>query len=139
MTTTRYCQHVKTYESKMSEGMDVCYACGNLIPRQAVPLVEVDIPDASIQARFTAFHLRNPKVYEGLVTLARQAKNAGRHKLGMKALYERLRWDWMLEGMPDDAEEWKLPNDYTSRYARLIMTVEDDLDGMFETRELRAP
>ena len=139
MTTTRYCQHVKTYESKMSEGMDVCYACGNLIPRQAVPLVEVDIPDASIQAAFTAFHLRNPKVYEGLVTLAREWKAAGNAQLGISMLWDVLRWKWHIEGLPDDAEEWKLNNNYKSRYARLIMTVEDDLDGMFETRELRAP
>ena len=134
------CPHEKTYPSTQHQGEDVCYRCGSVIPRDAVPpTVPIDPGDASIQAKFIAFHLRNPKVYEGLVVLARRGKAAGRGSLGMKMLYEVLRWEWTLEGLPDSAEAWKLPNDYTSRYARMIMTVEDDLNDLFETRSLRTP
>ncbi len=53
--------------------------------------------------------------------------------------FEVLRWEWTIAGLPDDAEEWKLNNNYTSRYARLIMDENPLLVGLFELRELKAP
>ena len=93
----------------------------------------------SIQERFVRFHSRNPDVYEALCTLARRAKRAGRSTIGIGMLYEVLRWEWIITGLPDSAEEFKLSNDYRSRYARLIMDDEEDLDGIFNLRSLRSP
>ncbi len=92
----------------------------------------------SIQTKFLHFHARNPAVYSGLVSLAREAKMRGRSKVGMKQLFEVLRWQWMISGLPDEHEHYKLNNNYTSRYARLIMEQEPTLDGIFETRVLTA-
>ncbi len=93
-------------------------------------------PSDSIQTRFERFHNRNPKVYDGLVRLAYQAKRKREH-VGMKMLYEVLRWEWIISGLPDSHEQFKLNNDYTSRYARLIMDDHPDLEGLFKLRELR--
>ena len=93
----------------------------------------------TIQTQFEAFHDRHPVVYDYLVTLAFQARRVGRHRIGMKMLFEVLRWEWTIAGLPDDAEEWKLNNNYTSRYARLIMADYPLLDGLFELRELKTP
>ena len=93
----------------------------------------------SIQAQFEAFHGRHPQVYDHLVRLAYRARGAGRSRIGMKMLFEVLRWEWTIAGLPDDAEEWKLNNNYTSRYARLIMDENSPLVGLFELRELKAP
>ena len=87
----------------------------------------------SIDAAFWNFHTNHPEVYEGLVRLAYQAD---RDRLGIKMLFEVLRWEWIIRGLPDDAEEFKLNNNYTSRYARLIMESEPGLEGVFETRRL---
>jgi len=38
-----------------------------------------------------------------------------------------------------DPDGWKLNNNYTSRYARLVMDECPDLDGFFNTRELQSP
>lgn len=92
---------------------------------------------ASIDRRFAEFHKRNPRVYELLVKLARDAKQAGRIRIGIKMLWEVVRWN-LSRDLPYD-EDFKLPNDFHSRYARLIMAQEADLVGIFETRELRAP
>jgi hypothetical protein len=43
-----------------------------------------------------------------------------------------------MAGLPADGEEFKLNNNYTSRYARLLMEREAGLSGLFATRELRA-
>jgi len=92
-----------------------------------------------IQVSFLEFHANNPQVYDWLVYLSRQGKARGRRKLGMKQFFEVLRWEVHIEGLPDDREIFKLRNSYTSRYARLIMEQEPDLENMFEVRKLKSP
>jgi hypothetical protein len=72
-------------------------------------------------------------VYGHLVRLARKAKDKGRERIGIKMLYEVVRWNVWLE----TGTKPKLSNDYHARYSRLIMANEPDLDGMFDLRELR--
>jgi hypothetical protein len=93
--------------------------------------------DKTIDAKFAEFHRANPHVYATLVRLAREAKGAGKTKIGVKALWERMRWDLWLSTV-DTIDEPKLNNDFTSRFARLIEEREPDLRGLFETRRLRA-
>jgi hypothetical protein len=90
----------------------------------------------TIQECFEAFHAANPWVYEGLVKLARLMRSRGKMKWGVGALFEVLRWHYTLT--VDLNEEWKLNNNYRSRYARLIMSQETDLAGFFDLRELQA-
>lgn len=90
-----------------------------------------------IQVEFEAFHWRHPAVYSGLVRLARLGLARGHRKLGIGQLYEVLRWEWMIEGLPDGLEGFKLNNNYRSRYARLIMAQEPGLGGVFDTRCLK--
>lgn len=96
------------------------------------------IPPAvgTIQEQFEAFHLANPQVYRLLVAHARELAARGRRRIGIKMLWEVLRWRYML--VADDPSGFKLNNNYTARYARLIAEQEPDLAGLFETRELRA-
>jgi len=89
-----------------------------------------------LESKFLKFHEENPEIYIELVNLARQAKKYGRRKMGMKAIWEIMRWERMIQ--TKDATGYKLNNDYTSRYSRLIMENENDLKDFFETRKLRA-
>lgn len=52
-------------------------------------------------------------------------------------VWERARWEFVM-GTDDQSSDFKLNNNYHSRYARLIMEQEDDLDGFFDLRELRS-
>jgi hypothetical protein len=91
--------------------------------------------DPTIDARFEAFVRDNPEVYSTIVSLARQAKEAGKKRVGIKALFERARWDlWMRT----HGDEYRLNNSYSSRMARLIERNEPDLRGLFELRTLRS-
>lgn len=90
----------------------------------------------TIADRFEAFHEANPKVYTVLVRLAREWKRStGRHELGIKTLYERARWEIALATSDPD---FKLNNNYTAYYARLLMAENEDLDGMFDLRSSEA-
>jgi hypothetical protein len=86
---------------------------------------------------FAEFHAQFPEVYDELVTLARTARRQGRERIGIKMLFEVVRWHRFLAGVMD-AEGFKLNNNFHSRYARLIMSQEPDLVGIFETRGLRS-
>lgn len=90
----------------------------------------------TIQERFEQFHTDNPQVYEALVKFAREAKKAGKNKLGVKLLVERARWELMFYTKTDDG--FKINNSFTSRYARLIMEQEDDLKEFFDLRRTLA-
>ena len=89
----------------------------------------------STQERFEIFREANPHLYDRIVMFARRAKDRGK-RIGIKCLWELLRWHVYIE--LDTSEDFKLNNNFTSRYARLIMENERDLDGYFELRELRS-
>jgi hypothetical protein len=92
--------------------------------------------DPTTADRFDAFHQDNPHVYAALVRLAREwVARTGRRQLGMKALFERARWDLVIETSDPD---FVLNNDYTAYYSRLIMAREPDLDGIFALRRSAA-
>jgi hypothetical protein len=100
---------------------------------ERTPLHEPD----SIEARFRKFHLDNPHVYTKLCELAREARRAGHGKIGIGMLWEVLRWQTFIATR--SGEPFKLNDHFPSRYARLIMDLESDLEGVFNTRELRTP
>lgn len=81
---------------------------------------------------FEQFHRDNPQVYAILVRLAREwVRATGRDKLGIKALYERARWEIAIQTQDAD---YKLNNNFTAFYARLIMAQEPDLSELFHMR-----
>lgn len=91
--------------------------------------------DDGIQARFEAFDRDHPEVYEKIVSLIRQLQRRGFQRYGIKSLFEQVRWHFRVER---GDEEFKLNNNYHSRYARKIIREHPDLDGFFELRELKA-
>lgn len=90
---------------------------------------------SKLDQAFAEFHRDNPHVYDALVRLSRQAVGVGRTRVGMKMLFEVLRWEHFIQTTDPD---FKLNNNYTSRYARLIMDQEPDLAGIFDLRTLRS-
>ncbi len=124
-------------------------------PPPAAPPSAVELrEETAAQAAFLAFHAANPRVYELLVRAARDAIAAGRLKLGVRVLWERIRWetelateggDFNLNNRPQAQQQtsssttdFKLNNNLHSRYARLIMASEPDLAEVFRTRGLRS-
>jgi hypothetical protein len=78
-----------------------------------------------------AFNRRNPAVYALLVKYAREAVAAGRTRIGIELLWNRMRWDWLVQ---TDSDDYKLNQNFKAWYARLIMLREADLADIFETR-----
>jgi len=108
---------------------------------QEVPADRVDAKykiKESIQERFLAYHAANPEVYDAIVNIARRIKERGLKKVGIGLIWERLRWlSYMKIDDQQEAEKYRFPNDYRSRYARMVMEREADLRDLFNTRTLR--
>lgn len=95
-----------------------------------------DQPDA-IRQRWEEFHAEHPEIYRHLVLLARTRRRMGR-PCGIKALWERLRWDVEIGELEKGPDGYRLNNNYTALYAREIMAREPDLRGFFETRQRKS-
>lgn len=89
----------------------------------------------ALDRAFRAFDEENPHVRHELVRLTRELVAAGARRVGMKMLFEVLRWSHLRT----TGRDFRLNNNYTARYARSIMAQHPDLDGVYETRELRPP
>lgn len=88
----------------------------------------------TLEAQFLRFDRQNPHVYRLLVRLAREwVRSTGGKSLGIKALYERARWEVGITTDGDD--DYTLNNNYTAFYARKIMENEPDLRGLFALRK----
>lgn len=91
--------------------------------------------DLTIQQRFELFHRANPWVYRALEHLVIEHLSRGRKKLGIGMLFEVLRWEWAKSTTGSD---FKLNNNYRSRYVRLLLERHPEWDGVFELRSLQA-
>lgn len=85
---------------------------------------------------FWEFHEQNPHIYETLERLALQLYRGGIQRWGIKALWEVCRYELMLRTSAS-ARTFRLNNNHTAYYARLLMDRCPELDGFFETRERR--
>lgn len=85
---------------------------------------------------FWVFHDGHPQVWEALVRRAFEwrAVNGSGVSLGVKKLYEEVRWD---EDIPLGDQLPKLNNNHTAYYARLLMEQHPELRGMFKLRRQR--
>ena len=104
-----------------------------LLDVATAPIIEPSYaPGSSIEERFRQFHDANPHVYRQLRDMALELHSRGVRRYGLKALYEVLRYE---RAIATHGDEFRLNNNYTAHYARLIMDETPALVGFFETRE----
>lgn len=108
---------------------DTDFPFGHSDPKAVAAMTRLD-------EKFAKFHLNNPDVYSTLCELAREAKSTGHSRCSMKMLYEVARWRFWLR--TTNHAGFVLDNNFTSRYARLLMKQESDLAHFFDIRELRS-
>jgi hypothetical protein len=84
---------------------------------------------------FIRFHRDNPEIYDLYVKYAFQLRDAGRENYGSKAIIERIRWHVNVETQSKD--EFKINNNHTAYYARMVMMDYPELEGYFRIRSAR--
>jgi hypothetical protein len=91
-------------------------------------------PEMTLADRFAAFHASNPHVADALEHLAEQWL-ARHERVGMKALFERLRWE---SGIRTEGSAYVLNNSWTAFYSRLILDRRPEWTGRITTRRALA-
>ena len=109
-----------------------------VVRRVAMPKAKPSAMRDTIAERFRQFHFDNPSVYAHIVKLVKDQYRRGRERIGMKALYEQVRWHVRL-GTIRIRGEYALNNDFTSRYVRMLIAEYPVFGSLFELRHLRTP
>lgn len=91
--------------------------------------------ETAADLKFIEFNEKNPQVYLKLVELTIGLRQQGRKRIGMQMLFEVIRWQTMMTTTDAD---YKINNNYRSRYSRKIMAEYPEFDGMFEIREMKS-
>ena len=109
---------------------------------KTLKLLDEPDPSDNIQRDFLDYHAQNPHVYKFLVHFALEARRQliqrgeMNPQYSIAAVVERARWhvNFEVKGYRD----FKIDNDYRSRYSRLIQRTVPKLRGFFNLRQLRA-
>ncbi|MFJ7997520.1 hypothetical protein ACIQ7D_10295 [Streptomyces sp. NPDC096310] len=106
----------------------------SLTTQDGLPGLALPHPDLrpTITEQFQAFDAQHPWVYRALVQLVEQRLGAGAQRVGMKALFEALRWrhPYGVKG---------LNNNYTALYARRLLAEHPQWTSVIEVRRRRTP
>lgn len=87
--------------------------------------------------KFERFHELNPQVFTALEAMTRQLVNRGRRKIGIKMLFEVLRWNYYME-TADPNSDFKINNNYAPYYSRLLIEKHPEWADVFELRTIRS-
>lgn len=82
---------------------------------------------------FRDYHRKNPEIWPLFVRFAAEAKAAGHKEYSAKTIFERIRWEISIVNR---GQEFKLNNNFTSLYARLLMAKDANFKDFFEVRKL---
>lgn len=100
------------------------------------PLVTPErVEGESIQERFESFHALNPWVYKAFCQITDDWIARGKGRIGIGMLTEILRWQY---GRQTTGDEFRINNNFRSRYVRLMVAEHPEYAEVFQTRELRA-
>lgn len=90
--------------------------------------------ERSIDERFAEFHAQHPIVFDHMLAMAQADLAAGKRRVGVKALWERLRETLHIEF----SGTYKLNNTYTSRYADACIAADPRLASVIEVRKRKS-
>lgn len=91
--------------------------------------------EKSAQERFAEFHAANPHVLDELERITAELVAKGHTRFGIKMVWEVVRWRRLLT---TDGDDFKLNNNFHSRYVRLIVERHPEWRDVFELRELKS-
>lgn len=90
--------------------------------------------DAETWLKFEQYFCENPRVWTYFKRFATYAK-AHNKRIGAKAIMERVRWECEF-GEQSKPGEFKVNNNYTAYYVRLLLSQCPEFKGFFELREI---
>jgi hypothetical protein len=78
----------------------------------------------------------HPELFALVCRFALEAVRAGRRRIGIAAVWERIRWHFDVER--DPSSSYRLNNSFRAYYARRFAAAHPEHAELFETRRLRS-
>lgn len=91
--------------------------------------------ETDLDQKFKNFDQNHPEVYLYFKKFAKKAMTSGLKKYGAKAIFERIRWHFTIDVV---SEDFKINNNYVSRYVRKLIDECPEFKSFFETRTLKS-
>jgi hypothetical protein len=88
-----------------------------------------------LQIEFEVYHDVNPHIYELVKRFADEIIAAGHKKFGLSAIWERIRWERLIESKDLN---FKLPNNHRAYYARMWLNDHPEHPKFFRICQLRS-
>ena len=98
-------------------------------------MIQATLFESRLDILFAEYHAKNPQVFELFKKFSRQVRDAGHKHFGAKAIMERIRWEAALQ--TNDPDGFKVNNNFTSRYVRLLEKECPEFQGFFRKRALK--
>ncbi len=92
----------------------------------------------TIQERFEQFHIDNPHIFNLIVEYTIKARNRGFMHYSINTVFEAIRWHMDVVTYDENSPQFKLNNNYRSRYVRLLEEHYPQFEGFYFTRQLKA-
>lgn len=93
---------------------------------------------STIQYAFEKFDDENPHIYDMIVRFTQDIQHSGRRKTSISLIIERIRWEVYTSTTTQDVD-FKISNDFRSRYVRKLVEDHPEFREMFVMKELRTP
>jgi hypothetical protein len=90
---------------------------------------------ATPEERFERFHADNPRVFELFKRFAAEVMGRGLKRFSADAIVQRIRWFVQVDTTGD---EFKVNDNYSAYYARLLIRECPEFDGFFELRKTQS-
>ena len=101
-------------------------------------LLELDFDiELTPAEKFERFHELNPQVFSALEKMTTELTNRGRKRIGIKMLFEVLRWNYYMD-TNDPNSDFKINNNYAPYYSRLLIDKHPEWANVFELRTIRS-
>ena len=95
--------------------------------------------DKTMFTRWCEWHEAHPEFYKMFERLALQVAAAGHKECSVALLFERIRWEHLVRGLPaDEIAHATIPNAYRSLFARLFLHHHPELPKFFHVMPLTA-
>jgi len=99
----------------------------------------------TIQESFIRYNEQNPKVFTLLVQQVDKAITKGKKRISVKTILGYIRWEIFLEIKQEtlfdkkgEKIEYKIPDQFTSRYSRLLVEKYPYMKDYIEQRSIRS-
>jgi len=91
-------------------------------------------PESPLDRAFRKYDVANPHIYRVFVKKVFEAVREGRQNWSARAIFNVIRWNTELRG--DD--DFKVNNNYSSRYTRKFESEYPELMGFLRKRKLKS-